>query len=349
MASKKKLVNVILSFLYGVFDSKKHVVFVVPAKFHAEHLYPVIEKLMLDSTIKVHLVGQFDKNFGLEVVYHYSNYDELSLFTKYSVFVLTGLNLPWQFAGKTVFFGHGIGPKLKYQVSKEIAQFDHIFAPCEAIYEVQKNLGPKVHKVGLPLLDKYIGQGVKKLGVLESFKFDSENLTICYAPSWSDDELIISDIEIAINNLASIKNCNIIVSPHPNLLDRDKYSKAHVFDNIDLNVNKPNSAYTTLDLCIASDIVISDISSILYESMALNKGVFFDGNDKIYADNGATKVMDNMLLAIPQIVWGEGIESRLLTDFKNYNYTKAKIFIDSYLYNKGSASSKAKHLLMEIV
>ena len=349
MKNKKKLANSVLSFFFGFFDRKKNIVFVVPASFHAEHLYPVIDALMLDKSVRLHLVGPFNKSYGSGGVKHYDSYDGLSLFYRYSLFILTGLNLPWQFEGKTVFFGHGIGPKLKYQISNEIKQFDYVFAPCSSIFEVQKNLGPEVFKVGLPLLDKFTSPRHVSSELSALLAMEVGKPTLCYAPSWSNNELIISDIELALKYLTQLNDFNVIVSPHPNLLDRSKYSKSSIFETTPIQVNGPNSGVNTLDLCAVSAIVISDISSILYEALALKKSVFFDGNQKIYSDSDAIRVLDELTDSMPTIKWNEFTDSSLTLAYRNYDHIKSQEFINAYLFNSGSASKVALSLIMDII
>ncbi len=336
--SKKLIAHIILSSISQFCSRKKHIVFYAPIKFHATHLLPVIHQMMTNTKFRITLVGDFDDFDTLKSLPLYQYLNDLPIRQKYHIFVMTEITLPWGLRGKKVFFGHGIGPKLNYQTSIELNSFEAIFIACQAIYDAQQSLKPELFKIGLPLLDAPKLTKQKSSQIHSLFNANNTKPNIIYAPSWSSDEKLISNVSLIMEQLSTLHQFNVIVSPHPNLLNPKRYSQSHLFEYTSLAVNTSESGISTFELCQQSDAVISDISSILFEAMAINKKVFFDGNCAIYDACGASNVLNQLRRAIPTLCWSTPIETQLQLMYQQYDYDKMAKYIKKYLFNHGQAT-----------
>ncbi len=340
---KSIYLNKLFRKLAPFFDKRKNIIIFSTDEYHSIHLYPVIKELSKIKEFRIFLVGSFKV---LPYCIHYPTLDHLSFFLKYDLYISTEQHIPWKIEVKKVFFGHGVGPKLDYQTSLYLNKFDYLLTSCQVTHEVQSVLEPDLVKVGLPLLDKF--EGISKKELMESFGFKNvNNPIVVYAPSWNTTIERISDIPFIIKMLSSLKSFNVIISPHPNLLKPDMCQGLDFFRDSQLEINQK---FNTLDLCASADLVISDISSILFEAMALNRIVLFDGNELVYLSSGAEKVLTELKKSIPTVDWANNLELQFEGYLKKYKYSpEREAFIRSYLFNIGSATEVFKNSIQEMV
>lgn len=343
---KKHFVNKQLNRLYKLFSSKKPLVlFEACTPFHFEHFKNVIHKLSKQRNVLVAVVSPETKSMSqLSNVCFYSTIDDFPLYKKADIFITTELYaMPFWFDCPSVFFGHGMGPKLNYQARDDLQSFDYILSPCQATYEVQINAmsKEKVIPLGMPILDDL---NTPTEYIYQHFNLDKNKPLIIYAPSWCDNITKISDIKLITSFLKHKSQFNIIISPHPSLFYPERCDGKTFFpihsNTQGLHINSPDSDLTTLELVKASSLVISDISSILFEAMALNKIVFFDGNRALYEYCEALEIYDEVRKICPVPDWDnlndQTIEQTFIKDEQANNRAH---FINHYLFNNGNASN----------
>ena len=339
---KRKLKN-LLSPFYRLFINKKPlVVFEAYTAFHLEHFKSVILNLSASNAVNIAIIGPVDQDIiKLERVSFYEKSRLFPFHKKPDLFISTDFGrIPYWFSCTSVYFGHGIGPKLNYQASEGLYEFDYVFSPCRPIYDTQIKILPeeKILPVGLPILDK---KGNLLNDVLKKYALNEKPIVL-YAPSWCSDSSKISDIKSIINFLRKKNNFNIIISPHPLLFNPDRCDGTDFFsgtESIDgLHLNTPDSEFSTLDLVKASSVVLSDISSILFEAMALDLRVLFDGNKELYEYSEALDVYEEVIKVCMIPDWCNE-NDRTIEDIINYDalLDKRKIFINRYLFNPGQA------------
>jgi len=342
---KKARLNSVLSYLYRLLKpSKPLVVLDAQTSFHLEHFKPVILKLSERNELYIVVIGPYDKSMAkLKNVFFYQTLEKYPLYKKADIFISTELNQPpFWFDCPVVYFGHGMGPKLNYVDNELLNNFDYVFSPCLPTYTVQiKKLSKEiVFPVGMPILDERLS---KQESIIESLNLDELKPILVYAPSWCNDISKISDIHAIISFLKTKSQFNVIISPHPLLFQPDCCSGEVIFnfqDTIDdVFVNLPNGQFNTLDLVRASTVVISDISSILFEAMALKKKVLFDGNKDLYEYSQAMHIFNELIEICDIPNWADTcdqtIERTLVSD--DFFSCREK-FINGYLFNNGRAS-----------
>jgi hypothetical protein len=354
---KKQFLNNLLNRLYKLFISKKPLVlFEACAPFHLEHFKNVILKLSNQDNFLIAVISPDTRSMGkLNNVCFYTTIDDFPLYKKADVFISTELRLmPFWFNCPSVFFGHGMGPKLNYQAGGGLLQkFDYILSPCRPTYDVQINSTSKekVYPLGMPILDDL---SFREEHIYSHFNLDKNKPLMIYAPSWCNNISKVSDIKLITSLLQDKSQFNIIISPHPSLFNPERCKGEVFFPSQDgshnLNINTPDSDFTTLELVKASTLVISDISSILFEAMALNKIVFFDGNKALYEYCEALEIYDEVVKVCPIPIWGNIDDQTIEQTLKNDEHASDRAhFINHYLFNNGNASNVFIKQISEIL
>lgn len=96
------------------------------------------------------------------------------------------------------------------------------------------------------------------------YRFKPNIPIICYCPTWTvknPPESIINDYTVILQQLSTLKNCNVIISPHVG------FSKKMLDYCKQCNINISQSPTQSIIKC--ADIVISDTSSVLNEAAYL--------------------------------------------------------------------------------
>ena len=307
----------------------KRIIFFCPASHHLIHILPVIKLINAQINAKIYIVTKAKIN--MEGVKFYTRLRQLPI-RIYDLYIATEIALPppWVIA-KKIFLGHGVGPKMGYQSNSKIRTFDYSFAPCKPIYDEHKKLGITVIKSGLPILDKFMNEkkGIKDF--LDKIKIDNRYKTLIYLPSWSNDHEVLENIKPTIIKLSHWKNLNIIVSPHPNLLKPEKCQGLSLLDDIPSNITL-NKTISSLELIPYADFIIGDISSSIFEAMAMKKIVIWDGDEKNYIANKAEFLISEMKAICPNV------DSVIISKDLSFYRKKQEEFIQNYIFNIGSST-----------
>lgn len=339
----KKRLNSHLSTLRKSLSKKRRLLFVAPVEFHVAHLEEVIKRLKKSSDLEISTLGPFESVIGHK---HYTSQSDLSFLTSFDLVISTDFGVVpyWVDAPKT-FFGHGIGPKVNYQGREPIKDFTYSFCPCSAFYDIHNRAGLQCYKIGLPILDN--PKIPTRVSLEKQFDLVAELPLLIYAPSWSGTSEVISDIPKILSKLEALEGkVNIVVSPHPNLLDPNRYPQYELFEETRLAVNRPGGIFNTFALCNTADYIISDISSVLFESMALGKTVLFDGNRKIYKFSNAEHILEEMAPDLITIDWELPLEPQLAAAD---DFPQPGKFIEGYLYNNGRAGKAMEKTIKNIL
>lgn len=350
--NKRATLYKILTSLTKFFRKKRNIIFYAPYPFHAAHLMPVVDRLKSRSDIGLFLIGAFDRVSEHSGIRVYPDVFAIPLYEPISAYVSTEFGKePWWLDSPRVFFGHGVGPKLNYAEHVKLQAYDYSFAACTPVYDVHSAnaKGLKVEKIGLPMLDHLV---VDSESIIRQFGFESERKTIVYAPSWCSDPRFIAPLDEAIRFLGSVADANVVVSPHPNLFLPERCGGNDYFGDFPerMKLNRSDSGISTLELCAFSDIVISDISSVLFESMSMGVTTVFDGNRSIYEYSKAGYLLKEIERACHTITWSDAdlFTLHALTT-ANTKAGEQERFINSYMFNRGRATEAFIVKLEQIV
>jgi len=170
--------------------------------------------------------------------------------------------LGWK--GKYIYVEHGLSPMKNYTY---MYNFFHdanlLFYPGNVFKRKMESINPNFKNGligGYPRMDELFNMEINKKELCKKFNLNHMLPIILFAPSWGGKYSNNS----GINNIKYFKNINnLLVVPHP-----ADYKVAKKYDCIipckDENINQ---------FIHLSDIVISDVSSVLVEACLLNKPV----------------------------------------------------------------------------
>jgi hypothetical protein len=343
---KKYFLIKVLSYLHSLGRTTPPVVVLEALNLsHLEHYKVILEILSNRNDITVFVItpGLGNKQSHKNISY-FNSISELPLYRQVKLLITTGiLAIPHWLHCPVIYFGHGMGPKLNYVADPKIGAYDYCFAPCKPTFDVQRRFlsESQVIPLGMPILDDL---STPKKEIYQHFNLDDDKPLLIYAPSWCNNMSKVSNIKLITSFLQSKEQFNIIISPHPLLFNPERCDGKVFFplleDKHNLNINTPESKFTTLELVKASALVISDISSILFEAMALNKIVFFDGNQALYEYCEASEIYAQVMEVCPVPVWDSADDQTIEKTLKNDEKAESRTqFINQYLFNNGKASN----------
>lgn len=153
-----------------------------------------------------------------------------------------------------------------------------------ASYELTQDI--KLYNVGLPKSDALMNGGFDRNSVLVELGLDPARKTVIYAPSWEEGLSLRSFGRDLFGQLASLENLNVIIRLHPtSLVTRDHPQFALYTGGIDWGqvvsefMGHPGIRFiadgSTDRLLAASDIMVTDISGVALEFLALLKPVIY--------------------------------------------------------------------------
>jgi len=233
--------------------------FVWSSKKEYNAIYPLFKFFSLkDSTtsrlIKIHKNKFLNKLKGSK----FSNYVVLAHSHTYYRLTNSGWN------GEFIYVDHGISPIKYYSYIYDFFyKASLLFYPGEIFKEKMDTITNKKFKKGLiggfPLADNLYNTKIDKNLMIKKYKLDKTKPIILFAPTWGSKK----DKLWGLNNLKYLRNIdNLITVPHPS-----DYTISKIFKNIII----PKNRGELNQILHLSDIIISDISSILLEGALINK------------------------------------------------------------------------------
>ena len=166
--------------------------------------------------------------------------------------------------GKYIYIEHGLSP-MKYWTYKYkfFHNADLLFYPGEIFKRKMKSINPNFNNGllgGYPKIDELVTQKVDKINFCKKHNLNEHDPIILFAPSYGAKE---SD-DAGIKNVKYFKKiANLIIIPHP-----AEYKYAKKFE-----ATIPKKKANINSYINNSDIVVSDVSSIIAEAAIVNKPV----------------------------------------------------------------------------
>ncbi|EAQ98930.1 CDP-glycerol glycerophosphotransferase family protein [Congregibacter litoralis] len=328
------LIDLVLIRLRAILGLKENIVFYSDQDYHLIHLAPVVKSLSLLRKARITIIcsQQFDTsqfpNIRCIVGSAYTWKKPLAINLLISSELI---EVPKYLAGKSVYFGHGIGPKINHLYSEMLGGFDYVYCPCKYFYQKLSTDMPglRLREIGLPVLD------VKPK--------PEERKYLLYAPSWNIDETLISDYNSVLTLLSELEGHEVIVSLHP-LLARDiargKLPKLISFsDTPFMKMITDTDFSSSFEVLLESKLVIGDISSLLFEALAFDIPIVFDGNETVYVECKATDILYDLREAtypLTEICTDDLIRIAIQEDPRRAQRSK---LARRYLSNDGFAST----------
>jgi CDP-glycerol glycerophosphotransferase (TagB/SpsB family) len=173
---------------------------------------------------------------------------------------------------------HGTSDK-PFNFHKSLGRYDLIVVPGPKMRDdiVQRGLATpsKIAVIGYPKIDYFLHSSFNRNRFIEKIGLDSSRKTVLYSPTWDDPDGYSSFSRYIITILRTLKDVNLIIKPHPNLLKFRPWQiiKGYLFKrkNAFFYVNNRS----ILPFMEVSDLLITDISSVSHEYLPFNKPMVF--------------------------------------------------------------------------
>lgn len=197
-------------------------------------------------------------------------------------------------------------------------------------------------RFGLPRTDYLINCNNKKevkQALFTKFELPLDSLLVLYAPTFRDDHTLtgyINDFEMvrhAIDNKFG-KTVSIGVRFHPNA--KKEFSRLNYQDVINF------TDYSNMqELEIASDILITDYSSVMFDFAILHKPVFVCATDYEEYSKSRIRTEDYQNMPFPLAYSQQSLLYNIQTfDILKYNKTIEAFLEDNPIYSDGQSSMK---------
>lgn len=245
---------------------------------HYFHIEPVLQRLAEDASNDVSVLAIDGSKATLpERVATISRRGlKATAFRPIDLYISLDLNEPpwWLGEAEVAFFLHGVGTKVNYFATPKLSRFDVVFAPSPFVEEKQRPFlrpGATLLPAGLPALDRFAS--------VPSRRYRQGPPLLLYAPSWSNDRDQISASPAIIDALIEQEICDVVIRPHPLLVD-DKVGVPNLKEAIaSAPLRNPRVRLLTglgtsiYDVISDADILMSDISSVLYEFLVFDRPI----------------------------------------------------------------------------
>lgn len=215
------------------------------------------------------------------------------------------------------------------QYKKVYRSFDFILVGSDQMGEIfKRSFGIKNHqllKFGLPRMDVYFDEEYIencRCQTRRKLQIKDDEKMVLYVPTYREDERTLLQLPVDFSTLN--KSLRPIVKLHP---------------AVNVQFDSPLlSDFMTEDLLIASDIVITDYSSLAFEASLLGKSIYFFTYDQLKYNNEKGLIDD-----YDNVINNQNFNSNdeLINAINQSKYHSSKKINQIWnKYNKGNASQK---------
>lgn len=179
---------------------------------------------------------------------------------------------------KHVQIFHGTSDK-PFNFHKSIARYDLIAVPGPKMRDDIINRGladpSRIAVIGYPKIDYFLHSSFDRNKFIEKLGLDKSKKTVLYSPTWDDPDRYSSFSRYTITLLRTLKDVNLIIKPHPNILKFRPWQvmKAYVWKRKNAFFYLNNRSI--LPFMEVSDLLITDISSVSHEYLPFNRPMVF--------------------------------------------------------------------------
>ncbi len=177
--------------------------------------------------------------------------------------------------GKIVNIGHGTISKGSFYLdsAKTFREncADLLLVPGKIHKEVlQKNITIPIEVVGIPKLDHLFDNSLNREKILKRFNLDSEFKTVLFAPTFNKELSVLTFLDKDLREIIP-EYFNIIIKLH-GVTDKKyrDYFKKYALTNKNIYFSED---YNITENIFVSDLLITDISSVIYEFLSTGKPI----------------------------------------------------------------------------
>ena len=277
---------------------------------------------------------------------------------------------------KHIYLHHGIplrkgwlnidkAPKKSIRsTNAKIRATNYMIAPSKFAAEQQNKLLPigldKFAYTGLPRNDIFFDSSFDKISFKKKYDLDTFTKVILYAPTWrpwgATQFFPFSDYSLEqLSNFLQEKNICIVLRPHH--VDLNGPSNANFWNSIKDHKNIKLITHETCanvnNLCMVSDALITDYSSIYYDYLIQDKPVVFLCYDfeRYNAEIGFYSDFNDIAIGYKpnsQKLFLKALQD-ISMDMDLYNEGRNKLTDKFYLHLDGNSSKRVTDLVIDLI
>lgn len=244
-----------------------------------------------------------------------------------------------------IYIDHGMGSINITLRTGALDHYDTIFASgpqqvdeIRKIEKLRNTKKKKIVEVGYPLMDNLIN---KHNSIIHNFK---DKKTILIAPSYQEDNILLSCIDEILDNLID-KNYKIIVRPHPQFIKRNNEKIEELLEKYKSKFN--SDFYFELDFSsnetiYTADLLITDWSGICFEySLSTMKPTLFVNTKLKVINKDYSRIdIEPLDITIRNII-GKTIEKNQIKDI---DIIIQQLLLNQEIYKKQILKTRQQHL-----
>jgi len=284
-----------------VLNKELKILFFIERDFHITILKPLMHYLHINSISRIGVYAPFNQDIYQSLLTNFQqNYDKdtinnllesISIQTnpwKWEPDITLMADFSYQYVeglGKIVNIGHGTISKGWFYSLNKISQrencADLLCVPGEIHKErLKQQIYKNIVVTGMPKLDNCFNSSLNKDNILKKFNLDPEQKTLLLAPTFNEEFSILQYLQNCDLDFIFPDYLNLIVKLHGVSDNSEKQIFQTLKNKRQKNIYLANG-YDIDELFFVSDILLSDVSSVIYEFASLNKPVILFDSPRI--------------------------------------------------------------------
>lgn len=268
---------------------QKSILFYAKAPMNVVMFRPLVERLRDDLRIKLQFCGHDAAGLRLEQIYAKGGLPGVPLTPRWlakwrrcDIYITPDKMLLARRARCKVQIYHGVSFKGR-MYDRSILDYDKLFLVGEDMRRryIERAIltgdDPRCERIGMPKTDRLLDQSLNRQALLEQMGLDPSRKTVLYAPTWRPESSLYSlgrkimeslHTDLPINLL--VKLHDLVMDPATNPVDWNK--ELPQLERGNMRVVRDVDVIPSM---FASDVLISDASSVANEYLLLDRPLIF--------------------------------------------------------------------------
>jgi hypothetical protein len=332
---------------------RKHILIDCSSPTHYHHIKPVVDRMIKDGLVQVSVLAhqQFSPGPRESALIAPARFVGTAR-ARLRIFDMTIALEPYLASvpnrGLAVYAPHGAGMKVNYSTGEKMAAFDVVLAVDReraAAQQPHLRAGARLVEAGFIVTESSPPSVAKRGEILASLGLTANRPLVLYTPSWSKDTDLILLSDAMLRALAQQRQWNVILRPHPNLMNPEwcggknwrAVIERYVSSSFALADDQFEPAQTFMSL---SDVLIGDYSSTIYEYLFFDRPIVIQRAPRVvaqFAGQRASSEIEGAAHSFSEPGEAVGAIAEALRDSLLYSPRRQAILKERY-FNVGCAT-----------
>jgi len=269
--------------------SRKSILFFAKAPMNVVMFRPLVERLRDDPRVALHFCGRDAAGLHVEEIYEMGGLPRVHLtplwwakLRRYDLFISPDKYLAARRARCKAQIYHGVSFKGR-MYEESILDYDKLFLIGEDMRRryIARNIltpdDPRIERIGMPKTDRLVDGSLDRTEVLQRLGLDPTRQTVLYAPTWRKESSLYSMGRQIMSDLPKRLPVNLLIKLHDLVMDPatnpvDWRKELPQFEQGNVRVVRDVDIVPWM---FASDVLISDASSVANEFLLLDRPILF--------------------------------------------------------------------------